>query len=91
MARLAHEGATELVLYCVRADADSRAFLEHEHIGGEFYLVLKGGIADQSGVYTEGDMIYLDPKSVHTPRGIGETVVLVLWRGGVKVLGSEGS
>ena len=86
MARLAREGARELVLYRVRADADPKAFLKHEHIGGEFYLVLKGGVEDETGVYTEGDIVYLDPKSVHTPRGIGETVVLVLWPQGVKVL-----
>ncbi len=86
MARLAREGARELVLYRVKADADPRAFLKHEHIGGEFYLVLKGGIADETGVYSEGDIVYLDPKSIHTPRGIGETVVLVLWPEGVRIL-----
>lgn len=86
MARLAREGARELVLYRVKAGADPKAFLKHEHIGGEFYLVLKGGIADESGVYTESDIVYLDPKSVHTPRGIGETVILVLWPEGVKIL-----
>ena len=86
MARLAREGKRELVLYRVNADADPKAFLRHEHIGGEFYLVLKGEIADESGVYSEGDIVYLDPKSVHTPRGVGETVVLVLWPEGVKIL-----
>lgn len=86
MSRLAREGARELVLYRIGADAGPKAFLKHEHIGGEFYLVLKGGIEDETGVYTEGDIVYLDPKSVHTPRGIGETVVLVLWPEGVKVL-----
>jgi len=86
MARLAKEGARELVLYWVRADADPKAFLKHEHVGGEFYLVLKGSIEDETGVYSEGDIVYLDAKSVHTPRGIGETVILVLWPQGVKVL-----
>ena len=86
MARLAREGARELVLYRIKADADPKAFLKHEHIGGEFYLVLKGGIEDETGVYSEGDIVYLDPQSVHTPRGIGETVVLVLWPQGVKIL-----
>ncbi|TAJ82032.1 hypothetical protein EPO44_17645 [bacterium] len=86
MARLAREGARELVLYRIKADADPKAFLKHEHVGGEFYLVLKGGIEDETGVYSEGDIVYLDAKSVHTPRGIGETVVLVLWPQGVKVL-----
>ena len=86
MARLAREGARELVLYRVAADADPKAFLKHEHIGGEFYLVLKGAIEDETGVYTEGDIVYLDPKSVHTPRGRGETIVLVLWPEGVRIL-----
>ncbi len=86
MARLAREGARELVLYLIKADADPKAFLKHEHIGGEFYLVLKGGIEDETGVYSEGDIVYLDPKSVHSPRGIRETVVLVLWPQGVRIL-----
>lgn len=75
-----------MVLYRIRADAAPNAFLKHEHIGGEFYLVLRGKIADESGVYSEGDIVYLDPKSVHTPRAEGETVVLVLWPQGVKIL-----
>ena len=86
MARLAREGARELVLYRIRADADPKAFLKHEHIGGEFYLVLKGGIKDETGIYSAGDIVYLDPGSVHTPHGVGETVVLVLWPQGVKTL-----
>ncbi|MGH7830212.1 MAG: hypothetical protein ACREP8_08540, partial [Candidatus Binatia bacterium] len=44
MARLARQGESELVLYRVEAGADPKAFLKHEHIGGEFYLVLKGEI-----------------------------------------------
>ena len=83
MSRLAREGARELVLYRIKADADPMAFLRHEHLEGEFYLVLRGRIADESGVYSEGDLVYLDPKSVHSPRGIGETIVLVLWPAGV--------
>jgi anti-sigma factor ChrR (cupin superfamily) len=86
MARLAREGARELVLYRIRADADPAGFLKHEHIGGEFYLMLKGGIEDETGVYREGDLVYLDPGSVHTPRAIGETVVLVFWPEGVRIL-----
>ena len=86
MARLAREGARELVLYRIEARADPKAFLRHEHIGGEFYLVLKGSIADETGIYKEGDIVYLDPGSVHTPRAVGETVVLVLWPEGVRML-----
>jgi anti-sigma factor ChrR (cupin superfamily) len=86
MARLARENKTELVLYRIEADADPKAFLRHEHIGGEFYLVLKGAIEDETGTYVQGDIVYLDRNSVHTPRGIGETIVLVLWPEGVKIL-----
>ena len=88
MARLAREGERELVLYRVKGDADPKAFLTHEHLGGEFYIVLRGVIEDESGVYSEGDIVYLDAGSVHTPRVRGETVVLVLWPAGVRVLKS---
>ena len=89
MARLAREGKRELVLYRIAADAAPDAFLRHEHVGGEFYLVLKGAIEDETGSYGAGDIVYLDPKSVHTPhtpRGKGETIILVLWPEGVRIL-----
>jgi anti-sigma factor ChrR (cupin superfamily) len=86
MARLARKGKREMVLYRIRADADRHAFLKHEHIGGEFYLVLKGKIVDEMGEYEEGDLVFLDPKSVHVPRALGETVVLVIWPEGVQIV-----
>jgi len=86
MSRLARAGQRELVLYRIAADAARDAFLKHEHIGGEFYLVLKGKIADETGEYEKGDVVFLDPKSVHTPFAIGETVVLVLWPAGVRLM-----
>jgi anti-sigma factor ChrR (cupin superfamily) len=86
MARLAREGRRELVLYRIRADANPDAFVKHEHIGGEIYLVLKGRIADETGDYREGDFVFLDAKSVHTPRAIGDTLVLVLWPEGVRII-----
>jgi len=86
MARLAREGARELVLYRIAADASPEAFVKHEHIGGEFYLVLKGKIADETGEYEKGDMVFLDAHSVHAPRALGETVVLVLWPAGVRLV-----
>jgi len=86
MSRLAREGKRELVLYRIAADASPEAFLKHEHLGGEFYLVLKGKIGDETGEYETGDMVFLDPQSVHTPRAIGETVVLVLWPAGVRLV-----
>ena len=86
MSRLAREGRRELVLYRIAADASRDAFLKHEHIGGEFYLVLKGKIADETGEYGQGEVVFLDPGSVHTPFAIGETVVLVLWPAGVRLV-----
>ena len=86
MSRLAREGQRELVLYRIAADGSADAFLKHEHIGGEFYLVLKGKIADETGEYEKGDVVFLDPHSVHTPRAIGETVVLVFWPEGVRIV-----
>ena len=86
MARLAREGKREMVLYRIRADADPQAFLKHEHIGGEFYLVLEGKIVDETGEYEEGDLVFLDPKSVHAPRALGDTLVLVIWPEGVRIV-----
>jgi len=86
MSRLARERQRELVLYRIAANASADAFLKHEHIGGEFYLVLKGKIADETGEYEKGDIVFLDPHSVHTPRAMGETVVLVFWPAGVRIV-----
>jgi mannose-6-phosphate isomerase-like protein (cupin superfamily) len=86
MSRLAREGKRELILYRIAANAAADAFLKHEHIGGEFYLVLRGKIADETGEYVEGDVVFLDPQSVHRPRAVGDTVVLVLWPEGVRIV-----
>ena len=86
MSRLARQGKRELVLYRIAADASPDAFVKHEHLGGEFYLVLKGKIGDETGEYEAGDVVFLDPQSVHTPRAKGETVVLVLWPAGVRLV-----
>ena len=86
MSRLAREDQRELVLYRIAANASADAFLKHEHIGGEFYLVLKGKIADETGEYEKGDVVFLDPHSVHTPRAVGETIVLVFWPAGVRIV-----
>ena len=75
-----------MVLYRTAADAPANAFLKHEHIGGEFYLVLKGKIADETGEYEKGDIVFLDARSVHTPRALGETIVLVFWPAGVRIV-----
>ena len=89
MARLAKEGKRELVLYRIAGDADPDAFVKHEHLGGEFYLVLKGRVDDESGRFNKGDVVYLDAHSVHTPRAIGDTLVLVLWPEGVRLVSEE--
>lgn len=86
MARLARAGRRELVLYRIAAGAAADAFVKHEHLGGEFYLVLKGRIADETGEYDKGDMVFLDAHSVHTPRAVGDTLVLVLWPEGVRLI-----
>lgn len=86
IARLVREDETSLVFYRIRGDAPPDAFFPHEHVRGEMYLILRGGIEDEFGSYQEGEIVYLDPGSVHTPRGIGETVVLVLWPGEIRVL-----
>ena len=86
MAQLAREGKGQMVLYRIRADADRNAFLKHQHLGGEFYIVLKGKIADETGEYEEGELVFLDPKSIHAPRALGETVVLVVWPKGVRII-----
>jgi anti-sigma factor ChrR (cupin superfamily) len=86
MSRLARQGKRELVLYRIAAGASPDAFLKHEHLGGEFYLVLKGKIADETGEYETGEVVFLDPHSVHTPRAVGETVVLVVWPAGVRMV-----
>ena len=88
MSRLAREDKRELVLYRIDSDAAPNAFIKHEHLGGEFYLVLKGKIADETGEYEKGEIVFLDPRSVHTPFAIGETVVLVLWPEGVRLVDS---
>jgi anti-sigma factor ChrR (cupin superfamily) len=85
MARLAKEGKRELVLYRIAADAAPDAFIKHEHVGGEFYLVLKGKIDDETGQFERGDLVYLEANSVHTPRATGDTLVLVLWPEGVRL------
>jgi putative transcriptional regulator len=86
MARLARQGTRELVLYRIAANAAADAFVSHEHLGGEFYLVLQGRIADESGEYEAGELVYLEANSVHAPRAVGDTIVLVLWPGGVRLV-----
>jgi anti-sigma factor ChrR (cupin superfamily) len=86
MSRLARAGERELVLYRIAAGASADAFVKHEHVGGEFYLVLQGKITDETGEYQKGDIVFLDPHSIHTPRAWGETIVLVLWPAGVRLV-----
>jgi anti-sigma factor ChrR (cupin superfamily) len=86
MSRLARADQRELVLYRIAANSPADTFLKHEHIGGELYLVLKGKIADETGEYEKGDIVFLDAGSVHTPRACGETIVLVFWPAGVRIV-----
>ncbi|MHC4449718.1 MAG: cupin domain-containing protein [Planctomycetota bacterium] len=85
LGKLAREGSASLVLYWVEDGAPRDAFARHRHPGGEAYLVLKGVIADETGRYPTGSFVWLPEESIHTPWAEGETVVLVLWPGGVKI------
>lgn len=85
MARLAKEGDAELVLYRIEAE-QPLVFLQHQHVGGEIYLVLSGSVQDEFGTYHAGDYVYLDQGSIHQPRAAGGTVILVLWPKGVRVI-----
>ncbi|MHC4938116.1 MAG: cupin domain-containing protein [Planctomycetota bacterium] len=85
LGKLGREGAASLVLYWVEDGAPRDAFARHRHPGGEAYLVLKGVIADETGRYPAGSFVWLPEESIHTPWAEGETVVLVLWPGGVKI------
>ena len=85
LGKLAREGAAGLALYRVAAEAPRDAFQRHRHPGGEAYLVLKGVIADEYGRHEQGSFVWLPAGSVHTPWAEGDTVVLVLWPGGVEL------
>ena len=43
-------------------------------------------IADETGEYDKGDIVFLDAHSVHTPRAVGDTLVLVFWPEGVRLI-----
>ena len=85
LGKLGREGQASLVLYWVEEGAPRDAFARHRHPGGEAYLVLKGRIADETGSYAAGTFVWLPEESTHTPWAEGETIVLVLWPGGVKI------
>ncbi len=87
MATVAKDGAARLVVYRIAGDAPPDAFARHRHPGGEVYIMLQGHLADEMGRYGPGDLVYLPPGSVHTPRAEGETLILVLWPTAVEVLG----
>ena len=83
MSRLAREGQREMVLYRIAADASPDAFVKHEHIGGEFYLVLKGKIADETGEYEKGDIVFLDRSIGAYAAGVGRDGCFSAVAGGV--------
>lgn len=84
MARLASEGEAELVLYRIESD-QPLVFTRHEHLGGEIYLVLSGRVEDEFGTYDEGDFVYLERGSIHRPRAVRGTMILVLWPNGIRL------
>lgn len=85
MARLKRQAEAELVLYHIESQT-REPFLRHEHIGGEFYLVLKGTVEDERGSYKQGDFVYVEPGSIHTPRASAGTLILVMWPKGVRIV-----
>jgi anti-sigma factor ChrR (cupin superfamily) len=83
--KLARQGQASLIMYRVASGAPKDVFAPHRHVGGEAYLVLKGAIADESGKYPAGSLVWLPTDSHHQPWAEGETVVVILWPEGVKV------
>ncbi len=86
LGKLAREGPTSLVLYDVESDVDIDAFMPHSHPGGECYLVLEGEVWDEEGTYPQGSIVWMDKGASHTPRTRGQTLILVLWPDGVKLV-----
>ena len=85
MARLTRQAEAEIVLYRVESESHE-PFLRHEHIGGELYLVLRGTVEDEHGAYQQGDFVYLEPGTIHTPRASSGTIILVMWPKGVRIV-----
>jgi anti-sigma factor ChrR (cupin superfamily) len=84
LGKLKREDGVGLVLYHVAAGAPEDAFSPHTHTGGEAYLVLDGEVYDDDGTYPKGSLVWMKPGSRHTPRTRGDTLILVLWPGGVE-------
>jgi len=85
MVRLAREEDAELVLYRIESD-QPLVFLRHEHLGGEVYFILSGSVEDEYGTYDEGSFVFLEHGSIHRPRAVGGTMILVLWPNGVRLV-----
>lgn len=84
LGKLHREGKTGLVLYHVPEGVGADAFQPHTHTGGEMYLVLEGEVSDDAGTYPKGSLVWMPPGSRHTPTTKGDTLILVLWPGGVE-------
>ena len=86
LGKLAREGATSLVLYDCEAEVEVDAFMPHMHPGGEVYLVLEGEVYDEEGTYPKGSIVWMNPGTQHNPKTRENTLILVLWPDGVKVI-----
>ena len=84
LGKLKRDDGVGLVLYHVAANAPADAFSAHTHSGGEAYLVLRGEVSDADGTYGAGSFVWMKPGSRHTPTTKGDTLILVLWPGGVE-------
>jgi len=86
LGKLAREESTSLVLYDCASEVEVDAFMPHMHPGGEVYLVLEGEVYDEDGTYPQGSIVWMKPGSKHTPKTRENTLILVLWPDGVKVV-----
>jgi len=86
LGKLAREGPTSLVLYDCEAEVEVDAFMPHMHPGGEVYLVLEGEVYDEEGTYPKGSIVWMNPGTQHNPKTRENTLILVLWPDGVKVV-----
>ncbi len=68
--------ATTIVRY-----APGSAFSQHEHAGGEEFLVLEGVFQDDYGDFPAGTYVRNPPTTKHTPASVGGCTIFVkLWQ-----------
>lgn len=68
--RILHVPADDCSLTVVRMEPGAR-FLRHRHAVREITLVLDGAFSDAGGVHRAGDILIMDPGTIHAPRADG--------------------